>query len=121
MHAQHPGIAARWDKEQKGKGEMPKKSTGPKTVTKPGGATVTRTVARKAAVNYNAGAKATPERGSKANLMRRGASVNPDLTRKAVRTTIKAGLRSRKPDLSSKQVKGRAEKQTAAFMKKRAK
>jgi len=124
MHAQHPDIAARWDKEQKGKRTMPKMKSAQETYNAlKGGLSgkttkMKATVGKKGVTNYRAGSKNPTRRTA---LTQKAAAINGDAksTRRAIRTTIKAGLRTRKPNLSAKVVKNRAAKQTAAMMKKR--
>lgn len=130
MHARHPDIAARWDKTyggavQKGKRPMAKMKSASETFDALKGGLAGKTtkmkatVGKKAVTNYRAGSK-NPT--SKTSLTQRAAAANGDAksTRRAIRTTIKQGLRTRKPNLSTKVVKTRAAKQTAAMMKKRA-
>ena len=144
MHAQHPDIAARWDKEyggavQKGKRRMPTNTTAQGAYSKllkaakksnaKNEATISRmsesptkmkaTVGKKGVNSYRAGVKATSERGSKAELARRAAAVGAAPKMRAVRTTIKAGIRAKHPTLKASKVRARATKQATAMLKKK--
>ena len=77
------------------------------------------TVGQKGVGSYRAGVKATMEKGSRAELARRAASTGAAPKMRAVRTTIKAGIRSKHPELKASKVRARATKQATAMLKKR--